>query len=1024
MNPSRLLCSLAAFAVLAPTLAGARPAPTPTVVEDALVGARVIVRPGVELASATVLVRDGVIVAVGETVRVPPGARVRDVSGMVIHAGFIDPWLGLSRLNGKEKPAAAAPDDDAAPPPPPAAGPMGSAAGSGHDRVLGEVRAVDWLAPDTKAVEALRAQGFAAACVVPDAGIVRGRDVVISLGSAAPGASVLADGDAIHAAFEAGGWRSRSYPGSVMGATALIRQALLDADWYRRARKATRSGPARVDEDASLEALGQVVPERRGGTAPLRLAFACEDVLDVLRARELADEAGARLRVRAAGDEYRRLAEVVAGRMPLAVPVTFPPVPRVEHETEWLDVSDETLRHWHRAPDNPRWLKEAGASVSLTTDGLKDVGDFTERVRRSIARGLPAADALAMVTTEPARQLGLQDRLGSVEPGRLAHLVVATGRPFEEGTEIREVWVDGTRHVVSRAPDGPTGAWRVAVTAGARRFEATLDLSAEEGSLSWEADAGGPGSDDPASRKAAITAVRREGATARFEIGGKPFERDAAFAATARVVGDAIEVNAAPILVAAGKRKPKTADKKPGETPPAPEPAPAPVGGPLSAGDVLLRGATVWTSAEPGVLTGADILVRDGRIAAVGAQLAQPRGVAVVDLSGRHVTPGLIDAHNHSAIVGGVNEGTESCTAQVRIGDVLNSETVDIYRQLAGGLTAANLLHGSANCMGGQSQVIRLKWGEPPQGLKFRGAWPMIKFALGENVKQSNWGDEFTTRYPQSRMGVEQFMREKFQEARDWDEHFRAKPERGKAPPRRDLQLECLAEILRGERKVHCHSYRQDEILGLIHVAEDFGFRVGTFQHVLEGYKVADEIARHGAGASSFTDWWAYKFEVYDAIPHNPALMWKRGVLTTVNSDSTELARRMQLEAAKAVKWGGVPETEALKFVTINAARQLGVDAMVGSIEPGKDADFAIWSGDPLSPASRCESTWIQGVKYFDREIDLAARPGRAAERERLIELARKARGESSGGEAWSPSYLQEAEDCMHVAGVARGSHP
>jgi imidazolonepropionase-like amidohydrolase len=429
---------------------------------------------------------------------------------------------------------------------------------------------------------------------------------------------------------------------------------------------------------------------------------------------------------------------------------------------------------------------------------------------------------------------------------------------------------------------------------------------------------------------------------------------------------------------------------------------------------VLLTHATVWTCGPAGNLEQADVLVHGGKIAAVGKSLARPAGVTVVDCQGRDVTPGLIDAHNHSAIVGGVNEGSNSCTAEVRIGDVVNSEGIDLYRELAGGLTVANLLHGSANCMGGQSQVIKLRWGADPEGLKFRAAKPAIKFALGENVKQSNWGEKFTTRYPQTRMGVEQFMREKFSEARDYSKSMATKPVAGELPPRRDLQLDALAEILRGDRMIHCHSYRQDEILMLMRVAEDFGFHVGTFQHVLEGYKVADELSKHGAMASCFTDWWAYKFEVYDAIPYDASLMRDRGVVVSVNSDSTELARRMNLEAAKVAKWGDVPREEALHFVTINPARQLGVESHVGTIEKGKDADLVVWSGDPLSTATRADQTYIDGLLYFDRAHDVAARAAQDDERKSLVADARKAKeGEPQSGEPWAPSYLHRNSGCM-----------
>jgi imidazolonepropionase-like amidohydrolase len=414
---------------------------------------------------------------------------------------------------------------------------------------------------------------------------------------------------------------------------------------------------------------------------------------------------------------------------------------------------------------------------------------------------------------------------------------------------------------------------------------------------------------------------------------------------------------------------------------------------------VLVKNATVWTCGPQGRLEHADLLVEKGKVVKVGTGLSAPKGAVVIDAAGKHVTPGIIDEHSHSCIVGDVNEGTHNVTCEVRIQDVINSETTNIYRQLAGGVTCANELHGSANAIGGQNCVVKMRYGENPEALKLAGAKPGVKFALGENPKQSNWGDRYTQRYPQTREGVEQLIRERFQAARDYkkarDEY--ARTHKG-LPPRQDLQLDALVEILDGKRLVHSHAYRADEMLMLMQVADDFGFKLGSFQHVLEGYKIADEIAKHGVGASSFSDWWAYKFEVYDAIPYSGAIMWDRGVNVTFNSDSDELARRLNLEAAKAVKYGGVPETEALKFVTLNAAQQLDIADRVGSLEAGKDADFAIWSGSPLSVYSVCEETWVDGRKYFDRAEDLAARATLAAERDSLIALVKASKKSDKKG--------------------------
>lgn len=423
---------------------------------------------------------------------------------------------------------------------------------------------------------------------------------------------------------------------------------------------------------------------------------------------------------------------------------------------------------------------------------------------------------------------------------------------------------------------------------------------------------------------------------------------------------------------------------------------------PAPTGVTAFVGATVWTCGPAGKIENAVVLVENGKINAVGRDIPVPAGATVVDVKGKHLTPGVIDCHSHIATDGGVNEASHSVTSEVRIADFIDPHDINIYRQLAGGVTAANILHGSANTIGGQNQVIKFRWGGLPEELKFAAAPPGIKFALGENVKQSNWAGA-NGRYPQSRMGVEQLLRDSFRAAGDykrrWKEYRTLK--RG-LPPRFDLRMEALVEVLDGKRLVHCHSYRQDEIISFLRVCEEFHVRCATLQHILEGYKTADLIAKHGAGGSSFSDWWAYKFEVYDAIPYNGALMHQAGVVVSFNSDDAELARRLNLEAAKAVKYGGVAPEEALKFVTLNPAKQLGIDKYVGSIEPGKDADLAIWSASPLSSVGRCEQTWIDGRKYFDRVDDQRRRDEIALRRAALIQrvLASGDPVESGDGDA------------------------
>jgi imidazolonepropionase-like amidohydrolase len=404
----------------------------------------------------------------------------------------------------------------------------------------------------------------------------------------------------------------------------------------------------------------------------------------------------------------------------------------------------------------------------------------------------------------------------------------------------------------------------------------------------------------------------------------------------------------------------------------------------VSAETVALVGGTIWTGGPQGTIQNGTLLIRDGKIAALGANLALPAGTRSIDARGRFVMPGIIDAHSHSAIDGNVNECTDVVTAEVRVADAIDDSDVDIYRQLAGGVTTIHSLHGSCNAIGGQNQVLKLRWGKTPQQMLFEGAPRSIKFALGENPKRSNFR-QGAPRYPATRMGVEVVIRQAFEEARaykrEWDDYSKrlkaiGPKEARPLAPRTDLRLETIKDVLDGKVWVHAHCYRADEILMLIRIADEFGFKIRTFQHVLEGYKVASEIARHGAGGSTFIDWWGFKLEAYDATPYNPAIMASHGVLVSLNSDSGELARRLYWDAAKAVKYGGVTEDDALKMITLNPAKQLGLDQRVGSLEVGKDADVAVFNVHPFSPDARVELTLVDGTVYFDRAKTRNPHPG------------------------------------------------
>lgn len=411
---------------------------------------------------------------------------------------------------------------------------------------------------------------------------------------------------------------------------------------------------------------------------------------------------------------------------------------------------------------------------------------------------------------------------------------------------------------------------------------------------------------------------------------------------------------------------------------------------------VLIQNATVLTVTR-GTIEHGSVLIKDGKIAEVGTDIKAPSGAQVIDGTGMYVTPGIIDCHSHIAVDGGVNEGSISVSSIANIAEVLDSDDMSIYRDLAGGVTTANILHGSANSIGGQTVVIKLRWGQPAAKLPFEGALPGIKFALGENPKRSNFSRGTERRYPASRMGVEETIRAAFTEARDyknaWDAYNKkvAAGDKNLISPRRDLRLDPLVEVLEGKRYIHSHCYREDEILMLLRVAKEFGFKVRTFQHILEGYKVADELAAAGAGASTFSDWWAYKVEAYDAIPYNAALMTKRGVVVSINSDDAEEATHLNQEAAKTIRYGGLSHDEALKLVTINPAIQLGIDKRVGSIEVGKDADLVIYNHDPLSAYAVVQKTLIDGRVYFDRQQDIAGRPALEKEKKGLIEKEKKA---------------------------------
>lgn len=915
----------------------------------ALVSGKVVAQPGQVLDSATIVIRDGLIEAVGKNVRPPADARVWDMKGTTIYAGLIDPYLTLTTTNLPTAPGSEVPErltsghinffgvrgDERDP----------GHAGPGYElaSMTPEHRVAQGYAGPLATLRALRELGFTAANVVPEKGILRGTSAFVALSDASPNEAVIRPDTFQHVAFEPQAGDDRTYPSSLMGVIAAVRQSFFDAEHYARDQADFLQQPGkrkRPPFNPALEALSQAVGKK------MPVIFEPRSALMVDRAARVARELGLRFHLVSSGQEWRRPDLAKATGAAFIVPVNFPILPKLPEEEDWAQVSLDQLRTWDWAAENPAVLRRQGLEIALTTFALSDRKTFRKNLRRALDRGLGEDDALAALTTVPAKLCGLQDRVGTIQSGKLANLtVVDSGSYFDPDRKVREVWIDGR---VYRIEPG-----RLPVSTGKPTVKGKAKTSAK-------------------AREAPKPATRSDSEKKHAEL------RELEKRRVARSPGEG--------------RGPLT-------EPPA----------------VLVKGATIWTCGPAGKIEDADLLVIDGKVKAVGKSLSvpSPQSDVVVEIDGRgkHLTPGLIDCHSHTAILGGVNEGSIPSSAMCRISDVINSETPNLHQQLAGGLTVANVLHGSANPIGGQNAILKLRDGASPEGLIFAAAPPGIKFALGENVKQSNWGDKNVTRFPQTRMGVRTFMANRFTAARRYRQEWDSYRKSGGVPPRRDLELEAIDEIIQGKRWIHCHSYRQDEILVFLRLMESFGVRVGTLQHILEGYKVADEMAKHGAGASSFSDWWAYKYEVLDAIPYNGSLMRQRRVLVSFNSDSSELARRLYLEAAKAVKYGGTPEEEALKLVTLNPARQLRIDKQVGSLEPGKDADFVLWSHSPLDFRTVCEQTWIEGKQYFDRTLEAERTAALPQERAALIDKARKlARGGPPVGGASG-----EKSDAIHT---------
>ena len=999
------------------------------VVYTAITNATIQVDPETRIEKGTLLMAGDSIVAVGQSVKIPKNTEVIDLKGKFIYPAFIDLYSDYGVPEVEKEKRSRRPQYET----------KKEGAFGWNQAVKPELDASMMFTFNKSEAESFRKIGFGAVLTHQHDGIVRGTSALVTLGEN-ENLNLIRPKAATQFSFSKGSSR-QAYPSSLMGAIALLRQTYYDAQWY--------SSPLnKEEENLSLKAFNE--------SRDLPQILESYDKFELLTADRIGDEFDTQFVLVGNGDEYQRLTEIKATGASLIIPLDFPKPYDVSDPFLARMVSLEEMKHWELAPKNPAFLEEAQVDFALSAYGMDKKSEFLKNLRKAVEYGLSEETALAALTTVPARLIKAENKVGSLSTGKLANFIVTSGDLFDQSTRIYENWVQGRQFVVEATNDLEIEG------------DYNLNLKGKPFSLSVKKK-------DSDKYEASIQKIKkseegendttnvnvnlqREGQllTMYFQLDTKQFP------GITRLGGNITSKS----RIWEGKGE--TADGRwfdwaaikqsaDDETTTAAQDSTAAESDSLDLGNVIypfvaygrdsmleqsknlwIRNATVWTCDSAGVIENGEILIRDGKIVAVG-QLLSPTSLfpkedlewKQMDARGKHITPGIIDEHSHIAIRRGVNESGEAVTSEVRIGDAINADDINIYRQLAGGVTTSQLLHGSANPIGGQSAIIKLRWGLAPEEMKFDSAAPFIKFALGENVKQSNWGDYNRVRFPQTRMGVEQSFYDAFIAAHEygnrWSE-YDSKIEnrtwidklRKRSPqvPRRDLELEALLEILNSERFITCHSYMQHEINMLMHVADSMGFTVNTFTHILEGYKVADRMKEHGAAGSTFSDWWAYKFEVNDAIPFNGALMWQQGVLTAFNSDDAEMARRLNQGAAKAVKYGGVPEEEALKFVTLNPAKMLHIDKWVGSLAEGKDADLVIWSDHPLSVYSKAEKTFIEGTCYYERSEESAETKAIAQERARLIQKMLNAK--KKGADTQKPKAKKDKHyhcDTLHDEG-------
>ncbi|RIA09230.1 imidazolonepropionase-like amidohydrolase [Flavobacteriaceae bacterium MAR_2010_72] len=922
----------------------------------ALTNAKIYVTPSQVIEKGTLLIKDGKVVASGASVTIPKNTNIIDVSGKSIYPSFIDMYSDF----GVEKPKRQPGGGRSA---------QYDASRTGYywnDHVMPENSATEKFSYDSKKAKDLLNAGFGVVNAHIQDGIVRGTGVLVALNAEDGNETRIIDpNSAQYLSFSKSVTSNQSYPSSIMGSMALLRQLYIDADWYAKGNSKTR--------DLSLEALNK--------NKSLIQIFEGGSRANVLRADKVGDAYGIQYVILAGGDEYERIGEIKATNAALILPINFPDAYDVDNAFLTAQLSLSDMRAWNQKPSNPKVLADNNVVFALTAHDLKSAKEFKANLMKAISYGLSKEKALEALTTVPAQLLGKSNMIGTLKNGSYANFLITSGDVFEEKTTLYENWVQGRQTVLEDMNiKDVTGDYNFSLAGESYKMslkgepsklkaEITSDEKTRGSKVSYDGDWLNIAMTSKDSTKQEFIRIVAN-TTQDNSLNGKalfPNGDEFSFFATKEVKDD--------------EAKSSGSDQKKSEDAPTVVPVTFPnvaYGMPeLPKQETLLfKNATVWTNEADGILENTDVLIKNGKIAKIGKNLSDG-SATVIDATGKHLTAGVIDEHSHIAAAS-INEGGQNSSAEVSIEDVLDDEDIDVYRNLAGGVTSIQILHGSANPIGGRSAIIKLKWGESANNLIYKNSPKFIKFALGENVKQSNW--QSFSRFPQTRMGVEQLFIDYFNRAKEYD----ALKKSGK-PYRRDIELDVLAEILNKERYISCHSYVQSEINMLMKVADKFNFNINTFTHILEGYKVATKMKEHGVGGSTFSDWWSYKYEVKDAIPFNAAIMHEAGVTVAINSDDAEMSRRLNQEAGKTVKYGGVSEEDALKFVTLNPAKLLHIDDRVGSIKVGKDADVVLWTDHPLSIYAKAEKTIIEGATYFDLKKDEMMRTKIQKEKSDLI---------------------------------------